>query len=29
MMRRNSDESIVRNYRIDDGRVEEIGVNGA
>jgi len=28
-LRRNSDESIVRNYRIDEGRVEEIGVNGA
>jgi proteasome lid subunit RPN8/RPN11 len=28
-LRRNSDESVVRNYRIEDGRVEEIGVNGA
>ena len=27
-LKRNSDETVVRNYRIEDGRVEEIGVNG-
>ena len=27
-LRRNSDETVVRNYRIEDGRVAEIGING-